>query len=281
MILKFDKLHGLGNDFVFINRKLLPLNFHFTKEQYSFFSNRKFGIGCDLIVIYEYKDRNIWASFINRDGSSAEICGNACRCLGLLLKKITNLNNFILYTDISSYEIIINHDNISVNMGIPTLSYKNIGINNPLVNLNNILSFLCLTNKEKEEIIDGYVIGLGNPHLILFLKQNLDINFMENLGRKLENCSIFSNRINVSFAKIINSKEIDLTVFERGVGITMACGSGACATAFAAFKLGKVASELTIHQKGGSLNIIINNDSSITQQGQAKYVFYGEIELCQ
>ncbi len=281
MILKFDKLHGLGNDFVFVNRKLLPLNFHLTKEHYSFLSDRKFGIGCDLIVIYEYKDRDIRASFINRDGSSAEICGNACRCLGLLLKKITNLNNFILHTNISNYEIAVNQDNISVNMGKPSLLYKDIGINDSSVDLNNILSFLCLTNKEKEEITDGYVLGLGNPHLILFLKRNLNINFIENLGKKLENYSLFSNRINVSFARVINSKEINLIVFERGVGITMACGSGACATAFAAFKLGKVSSELIVHQKGGSLNIIINDDSTITQQGQAKYVFYGEIELCQ
>ena len=91
---------------------------------------------------------------------------------------------------------------------------------------------------------------------------------------------MFRNRINVSFARVLNDNQIQLTVFERGVGLTLACGSGACATAFASFKFGKTASNVTVLQNGGNLDIHIDENNSVIQKGSATYVFHGEIELC-
>ncbi len=275
MLIQFEKLHGLGNDFIFINKNQFSNN-SLTDKMYTYLGNRKLGVGCDLIVIYEQKNNDVYASFFNQDGSPAEICGNACRCMGLLLQ----MPRFTLHSRDKTYDISLKDNLISVNMGQPSFSLKNIGIENTSIDVYNLLHHLDLEKHETSFISDACALSLGNPHLVIFLNRKIDINLINVIGKKLENHVLFKNRINVSFAMINSPKEISLSVFERGVGLTMACGSGACATAFAAFTKGKTESQVIVNQSGGMLRICINEDNSITQEGTATYVFKGEIELC-
>lgn len=282
MIILFDKMQGLGNDFVFIKKGELKENLNF--ETRKFLCDRKFGIGCDTLVIYDVKDSEVNAEFFNSDGSLAEICMNASRCLGLLLEKKFCIKKFTLRSCEKVYKIEKFDDFFEINIGKPSFSHEKLGILNKNIDLNEIFSYLNLEKDEQKFFFDAKVISVGNPHLILFLKNSItdEKKFQDRkkiIGEKLEKFSLFQNRINVSFAKVINETEIQLEVFERGVGFTLACGSGACATAYAAYNLGLTKNNVTVHQPGGLLRIEILKDSSIIQKGPAKYVFEGKIDI--
>ena len=277
MKLQFDKLHGLGNDFVFLNFEIMPSELELSPALFKFLGDRKRGIGCDLTVVYDILPNNfVKAKFFNQDGSVAEICGNACRCLGLLLQKFHGISKFKIFSNFRTYHVESNRDFVKVEMGVPSFDHSLIGIDDKKIDVLQMKNYLDLP----ECISDACAISIGNPHLILFTNEQLSVDDMQNLGAKLEKHSMFRNRINVSFARVLNDNQIQLTVFERGVGLTLACGSGACATSFASFKFGKTASNVTVLQNGGNLDIHIDDNNSVIQKGSATYVFHGEIELC-
>lgn len=277
MIVSFEKMHGLGNDFVFIDKSKLSRNAPiFEETTCGFLSNRKYGIGCDTIVFYEYNDKGeVEAVFVNSDGSIAEVCINASRCLGLLLSRKTKLSSFSMTSCGKTYKISVDNDVISVDVKNPSFVHKDLGIEDTDIDLFNLLPSLDL---QWEKFHRACALSIGNPHLVLFLKEPIFRKEKEILGARLECHSFFKNRINVSFALIIERDEINLEVFERGVGLTLACGSGACASAFTAHKFGLVGDRVRVVQPGGSLDISINGNS-MTQSGTAKYVFEGKIEI--
>lgn len=270
-------MQGLGNDFVFVEESQLMRNLD--EKDIKFLCDRKFGIGCDTLVIYQRKSNEINTRFFNSDGSEAEICVNASRCLALLMKKNFGIFELDLKTKSKSYKTKIVDERIFVNVGQPSFSLSDLGIENENIDVDNLLSELNLSQNEISYIDRACVISVGNPHLVLFLKKSIPQKLKQKIGEKLEKFSLFKNRINVSFAKIINELEIQLEVFERGVGFTLACGSGASATAFSAYKLKLIGDKIRVKQPGGNLEIIIKSDNSIIQKGSANYVFNGEISI--
>ena len=266
MSIKFEKMHAIGNDFVMINSDEVADKNVLTSAFFKKISDRIFGIGCDTVIVYKYHDGIASVSFFNSDGSEAEICGNGARCIGLLLNKRYDVKNCVLKTKIRDYPIIID-DAISVDMGTPSFADKDLGLVGSL-------------DEVKKEFpgFDMFCVSVGNPHLVLFPNRILSKDEIKSVGAKLESHPIFKNRINVSFAYVKSENEIELSVFERGVGLTLACGSGACATAYVARKNNFVKSDcILVIQKGGALKITIGKDGHIWQSGSATYVFHGEI----
>jgi diaminopimelate epimerase len=274
MLIKFDKMQALGNDFVMIDAEQLSQNLQKPHQNFiSTICHRNYGIGCDTLVLYRIKDSEIFATFFNPDGSEAEICGNAARCLGLLMKKHSPSANILLRTSIKDYPIKIDGE-ICVNMGAPSLDPKEIGID-----CDHVSSISKKLNLPKE-IYDAFCISVGNPHLVLFCKNIFEKEKIIEIGAALEQHPLFKYKINVSFAHIADKNKIDLTVFERGAGLTLACGSGACAAAAAAHINRIISSdEILVKQKGGDLKICLDKDGNIFQIGSASHVFLGEIIL--
>ena len=275
MKILFDKMQGLGNDFVFIDESQLSESLSI--KNVKFICDRKFGIGCDTLVIYRKRYNEVTTKFFNKDGSEAEICINASRCLALLMNKKFELLELNLKTKSKNYKTKIVGEKIFVNVGQPSFSHADLGISDIKINVDNLLSKLDLAQSEMSYIDKAYAISVGNPHLVLFLKKCIPQKTKQKIGEKLERLSLFKNRINVSFARIVNELEIELEVFERGVGFTLACGSGASAAAFAAYKLKLMKNKIRVKQPGGDLEILIKSDDSILQKGSASYVFEGKM----
>ena len=277
MKISFDKMQGLGNDFVLIEESQLSEDL--CEKNIKFLCDRKFGIGCDTLVVYRRKKNEISAKFFNSDGSEAEICVNAARCLALLMKKNFGLLELDLKTKSKTYKTKIVDEKIFVNVGQPSFSHLDLGISDRNIDVDDLLPKLNLIPSEIFYIDRACAISVGNPHLILFVKKSVPQKIKQKIGEKLEKFPLFENRINVSFAKIINELEIQLEVFERGVGFTLACGSGASATAFLAYKFKLIGNKIRIKQPGGDLEIVIKDDGSIIQKGPANYVFEGKISI--
>lgn len=268
--MRFDKMHGLGNDFVVVNfdENVVPKNSECIRR----ICNRKFGVGCDTLVLYSVDEnaKLLHVEFFNADGSPAEICGNASRCLGLLMNMRKNWDSFQIVACEKNYAVTFRSEKyISVNMGRPNFTSKSLGIANENCDMLNVGSSIGMFN------VDAACVSVGNPHLAIFSP----VDDMENIGSTLNNRRFFCDGINVSFAKVVDRNTINLRVFERGCGLTLACGSGACATGYLAFKKGLTTDDIIVRQPGGDLKILIENDGSIIQTGSATYVFCGEISL--
>ena len=266
MEVKFTKMHGLGNDFIFVDKKDLPAAFDIKPAVISL-SRRHTGIGCDQFIIYDDQDSFIDISIYNSDGSSAQACGNATRCLSYLFSKIKNTEHIKISVQGRVLECAAeNADNVSVNMGEVKFdcawmpSYESLAKElSPY--LSSSAQFLCA--------------DIGNPHLVI-IDPNLSQDDMSLLGPRLEKSALFPNGVNVNFANILDDV-IELKVWERGAGFTYACGSGACASFAACHKLGfvpdnaKVKFELgTLDMKLESGEVIMNGKVALVAMG----IFY-------
>jgi len=276
----FIKMHGLGNDFVIVeNSALAKLNN--LKDFVIKISDRRIGIGCDQFITYskqDVKSNEVLMNIFNQDGSKAKACGNASRCLSRLIFDKYGISAI----DIKIGEKIVPaqyHDpkNITVNMGIANFAANWMPKNEELWQLAEKYTL------EPKELI---CVDIGNPHLVIFSK--LGDKDKKLIGKKLQKNPLFANNngasgINVNFAEIASfySKEntanvINLKVWERGTGFTMACGSGASATFAASNKLGFTTDEGTVRFEIGSLKMKKNGNNEILMTGPAEYVFSGE-----
>ncbi|MDR2724353.1 MAG: diaminopimelate epimerase [Holosporaceae bacterium] len=277
MLIKFDKMQSLGNDFVMIDLMQFPEKPCLDKSFFLSISNRNYGVGCDLTVLYKFQNSDIFAEFFNSDGSKAEICGNAARCLGFLMKKCNDVSKCFLRVDKRSYPIQVD-GKIRVGMGQPSFDPRDVGLSKLSPDVSQLHSELNLPLDLS--IYYASCVSIGNPHLILFCKNIPEEKKIISVGAQLENHTLFENRINVSFAQIISDDEIILSVFERGVGLTQACGSGACATVSVARAQNIISSQnVLVRQMGGSLMIHQDKEGNIFQSGPAFYVFSGEMEI--
>ena len=269
--LNFIKMHGLGNDFVIFNSTEKKLHDpKFIKK----ISDRKTGIGCDLVVITRNSDTeycDIYAKFINSDGTTAEVCGNALRCLGKELFKLKQKKHLVIETDKRLIDIEdYGNGNICVDMGKPKYDCNSIPLSSE--NNKNAISF----NLEYLKI--GYALNVGNPHLVFFVEQ-LNKNLLEKNSKEIENSEFFPEGINISIVKIINKKFVKIMTHERGVGVTQACGSAACASVLIAKEKNYVTDKVCVEMKGGKLNIEITSDNSVLMIGTAKKVFEGIMDI--
>lgn len=273
----FKKMHGLGNDFVIIDARESKLQM--TAEQIKALANRKRGIGYDQIVFLRHSENWQEMTFLdmyNADGSTLEACGNASRCVADILMTEDGTDNVIIETVYGSLNCW-REDNgwIRVEMGKAQLDWRDIP-----------LSRECDTMAlpiELEGLGQPTAVNVGNPHCVFFVDEGLDKwedSHVEKLGSFVETHELFPNKTNVEFVEILSPTHIRMRVWERGTGITEACGSGACAVAVAAIRRGLTERTVTVTLDGGDLIISWPSDEApISMTGSATHVFDGQIEL--
>jgi len=283
MIIDFVKMQGLGNDFILIdclNKSLGDSSFlsYLAKK----LCNRNFGIGADgLILILPSSKANLRMRIFNYDGSEAQMCGNGIRCFAKYAyeNKLVSKNKFTIETlaGIIIPELTITNNKIlgvKVNMGTPKLRRREIPMNgkNTLTVVNETLKI------NPEQTFKITCVSMGNPHCITFVNDVQSIS-VDEIGPKIENHPLFPEKTNVEFIQVLNKQEINFRVWERGVGETLACGTGACAALVAAVLNKKTDRKATIHLPGGDLDIQWADDGHVYMTGPAELVFRGEMEI--
>ena len=274
MDIKAFKMDGLGNDFVIIDQR--SQNYNLTKDQIIKICDRKF-IGCDqLILIQKSDEKDAGLEFYNSDGSISGACGNGTRCVADLLSKENNDKEITLRTSSGVLKSQILGDNlVETEIGIPKTNWDEIPLNKNLdtKNLN-----IKIVNKNNIEYMSGTAVNVGNPHIIFFV-DNIEDYDLKKIGPEIENHNYFPEKCNVTLAKIINKKLIKVKVWERGAGLTKACGTAACATAVAANINGLTDKTTDIEFSLGRLTISIDENNSVHMKGPVSDIKNIEINI--
>ena len=268
------KMDGLGNDFVIIDNRSNPINLN--KEQILKICDRKF-IGCDqLIIINNHDKSDAKIDFFNSDGSASGACGNGTRCVADLLSKENGKNNISLVTSAGELKSdILGKNLVETGIGFGKTNWNEIPLSKN-VNTRN-LQIEILDNDNKSHI-GGTAINVGNPHIIFFVN-NLENFNIEKIGPIIEKHELFPERCNVTIAQVINEKLIKVKVWERGAGLTKACGTAACATAFAGLIHNLSSNQVDIEFKTGDLSISIDQNNFIKMKGPVSDVKKIDIKL--
>ena len=261
------KMDGLGNDFIIFDKrqKLISLS----KEQIIKISDRNY-IGCDQVIFIDSdKNSNTYLKFYNSDGGEISACGNGSRCVAYLLMKENNIKKISLKTKVGILQAKLNDKNlVSINMGQPNFLWDQIPL---LKNMDNKNLKIKINSNDGEEVVGGFSMSIGNPHVVFFVKDISKFNLKE-IGPKIENHSYFPEKCNVTLASIKNKKHVKVKVWERGAGITKACGTAACATAVsgAVLKLNERCVDIEFTE--GLLNIDWKQDNNIYMTGKVSEV---------
>ena len=278
--MKFTKMHGLGNDYVYVN--CLEETVKNPAEVARKISDRHFGIGSDgLILICPSEIADFKMAMYNADGSQAEMCGNGIRCVGkyvydygLTEKKSISVETLagIKYLDFTIKDNQVSM--VTVDMGEPELNASHIpvicgqeqAVREPIKVLDKEWEMTC--------------VSMGNPHCVVFLEEPVKDFLLEQIGPAFENHKRFPKRINTEFIEVLDKKTVNMRVWERGSGETMACGTGACAAAVASSLCGYTEDEITLHLLGGDLIVRWDREKNrVFMTGPAEVVFDGEIKL--
>lgn len=271
-MLKFTKMQGLGNDYVYmdaINQKIEN-----EKELAIKVSDRHFGIGSDgLILICKSEIADFKMRILNSDGSEAEMCGNGIRCVGKFVydNGLTTKTDLKIETLAGIKELVLNVvngkvDTVRVNMGNPILKPELI----PVKAINNKVELNVLDRK-----FDFTCVSMGNPHAITIVDDTKSFD-VEKYGKIVEVDNHFPNRTNVEFINVIDKNNINMRVWERGAGETLACGTGSCASTVACVLNGLIDRKVNVHLLGGDLLIEWDEkDNNVYMTGEAKTVFEG------
>ena len=275
--LEFVKAQGIGNDFILIDCLRDNLGDTNLAALAVRLCDRNFGIGGDgLILILPSERADCRMRVINSDGSEAEMCGNGIRCLAKYLFDRGLAGESVAVETLAGVKTVavVARDGqgvrFTVDMGVPRLEAEEIPvsgfegkvISRPLDVDGRRFNITC--------------VSMGNPHCVIFADSR-ERSTLENLGPKIENHPAFLNKTNVEFVRLINDHELQVNVWERGAGITLACGTGACASVVAGVLNGKVGRKATVHLPGGDLLIDWHEDGSVYMTGPAEEVFTGRI----
>jgi len=268
------KMDGLGNDFVIIDNRSNQINLN--KEQILKVCDRKF-IGCDqLIMINNHDKSDAKIDFFNSDGSVSGACGNGTRCVADLLSKENGKNNISLVTSTGELKSdILGKNLVETGIGFGKTNWNEIPLSKN-VNTKN-LQIEILDNDNKSHI-GGTAISVGNPHIIFFVN-NLENFNIEKIGPIIEKHELFPERCNVTIAQVINEQLIKVKVWERGAGLTKACGTAACATAFAGLIHNLSSNQVDIEFKTGNLSISIDQNNFIKMKGPVSDIKKIDIKL--
>lgn len=267
----FLKMHGLGNDFAVFDARRQTLTL--TPAIARALGSRKRGIGCDqIIVIAPGRDgADATMRIVNADGSEVETCGNAARCVARLLLAETGKREVTLATLGGPLRCSdAGAGLISVDMGIAHTAWDVI----PLAQEVDTNRFVLDVAGDKWE---AAAVSMGNPHCVLFV-DDAEAADVATIGARIETHPLFPKRTNVEFVSLIGPDHLRMRVWERGAGITEACGSGACATAFAAFRRGLTGADVRVQLDGGELELSVT-DGHVIMTGPATQVFAGDISL--
>lgn len=266
----FYKMHGLGNDFVIIDAReqLIPL----PSNQIRLIAHRKEGVGCDQVIVLEPSTKaDLLMRIYNANGEEVGMCGNALRCVGALVMSHEQKEECQIELITGIRHVSYSDDQlIKVNMGQARFGWQDIPLSHEM---NTMPLDLQVDQFEKP-----YAISVGNPHLVFWVEDANQINLTD-LGEQLENHDYFPEGINVEIAQILDQHTILMRVWERGVGLTDACGSGACAVAMASYKAGKTKNDVIVYMPGGTLKIEIDETDTIFMSGPATLTFCGTIIL--
>ena len=276
-MIKFTKMHGLGNDYVYIDA--IHQNIEKESSLAQFVSNRNFGIGSDgLIFICNSEIADFKMRMFNSDGSEAEMCGNGIRCVGKFVydKGLTNKTEVTIETLAGVKTLQLNVEKgkvktVRVDMGEPILMPREI----PVISEEEPVKNLKLKAKDKEFTFT--CVSMGNPHAITFVENTKEFD-VETYGKILEVDKAFPNKTNVEFIEIVDKNHINMRVWERGAGETLACGTGACASVVACCLNGLTENKVNVELLGGILEIEWNKeDNHVYMTGTAVTVFEGEL----
>lgn len=301
--MKFTKMHGAGNDYVYVDCTKNDLNN--PSEIAIKVSDRHFGIGSDGLILIKPSDKaDFFMDMYNADGSRGKMCGNGIRCVGKFVydNKLTDKTTVTIDTlsGVKTIKLNIGSDgkveSARVNMGAPVLQPSQVP-----VDITELESYKNMSKeqmqKEKEYVTEPVVsehikvndkeyevtcVSMGNPHAIVYLDNDINIKKfeIEKIGPAFENHKAFPDRINTEFIQVMDKDNLNMRVWERGSGETLACGTGACASLVATVLNGKCNDTATLHLLGGDLKITWDKkDNTVYLEGPAKTVFTGEIEL--
>ena len=276
MILEFVKMHGLGNDFVLLDG--VSSNISLNRNQISHLAHRKFGIGCDQLLIAESSEaENVDFRYriFNSDGSEVEQCGNGARCFAQFVKRqgLTDKNCIKVETLAGVFTLTIRDEvNVTVEMGGPIFEAARI----PFVpHSNDDVHYIQFENQQ----LEFSVVSMGNPHAVIFV-DDVEQAHVQEIGNQLEADSRFPNRTNVQFVQVVDKGHIAQRIFERGVGETLASGTGACAAVAVAQKQNRVGNTVCVRMPGGELEIHAHNENAcLFMTGPTEYSFEGRVEV--
>lgn len=279
MKVNFTKMHGIGNDYVYVDgfKEKIPNPNAFSK----FISDRHFGIGGDgLVMILPSEKADFRMRMFNADGSEGKMCGNATRCIGKFVYEAgyTTKTNITLETLSGIKYLKLNVEDgmvisVEVNMGKAILVPKEIPV------LSDLERFIKQPMTIDDKTYEVTCVSMGNPHAVIYC-DDVDHLPLETIGPKFEFNPLFPERINTEFVQIINDHTLKMRVWERGSGETWACGTGACAVAVSCVLNGycKQDEEITVQLRGGHLKITYQEDGTVLMKGPATKVFDGTIE---
>lgn len=271
--IKFTKMHGLGNDFVVIDGRERDMGL--IKKKAGVMATRRFGVGCDqILVLRKSRKADFRMQIFNADGSEVEMCGNGIRCLAKYLQdtRISLKKEIRFETLAGIITTRFKGKNVEVDMGMPVLDAPKI----PVTLRGNVFNHKLDVLGRSFRI---NCVSMGNPHCVIYLK-SLDSFDLRKYGPAIENHKLFPNRINVEFIQILSKKRIRMKVWERGSGETLACGTGACASAVASIFLGKTDKKVTVELQGGNLEIQWTGEGNpVLMTGPATTVYNGVMKL--
>lgn len=277
--MKFTKMHGIGNDYVYVN--CFEESVKNPAEVSKFVSDRHFGIGSDgLILISPSAIADFRMNIYNADGSQAEMCGNGIRCVAKYVYDygLTDKTEISVETLAGIKYLRLQVENgkvasVEVNMGAPILEPKEIPVaveESPVVNV---------PVEVKGKIYHMTCVSMGNPHAIIFMNNVKDLDIAA-IGPYFENHTVFPKRTNTEFVEVLDRNTVNMRVWERGSDETLACGTGACATTVACILNDKTENKVTVHLLGGDLKIRWDREANqVYMTGPATVVFDGEITL--
>jgi diaminopimelate epimerase len=274
-MIQFWKMHGLGNDFILIDNRNAIVNEKEAPSLARKLCERRLSIGADgLLLLSNSSVADIKMQIFNADGSEAEMCGNGIRCFAKYCYEngIVKKNEFAIETLAGQKQVWLTIDSnvvraVKVDMGMPTWDRSKLPMAGEGVAINADL-------RVDEENYKVTCLSMGNPHCVIFV-ENVDEFPVEYIGPIIENHEAFPQRINVEFVQVLKKDELNVRVWERGCGETLACGTGACASAVAANRLGHVRSKVKVHLRGGTL--IIDVGQHVFMTGSAEKAFEGKL----
>ena len=276
MLLKFTKMHGLGNDFVVIDAVRQDVTL--SAEQIRFLADRHFGVGCDQVLLVEppqSQDAEFRYRIFNADGGEVEQCGNGARCFAQFVREqgLSDADDIVVETNTGLIRLSIEtNGQVTVNMGVPRFAPHDL----PFSAEHAAMSYALDVAGQQVQI---GAVSIGNPHAVIVVDDVQSAQVLT-LGAAIESHTRFPRRVNVGFMHIVNEQHVQLRVFERGVGETLACGTGACAAMVIGRKRGVLAERVQVDLPGGSLNISWRGGNEpVLMTGPAATVFAGEIDL--
>lgn len=273
----FIKMNGLGNDFAIFDGRENSLSL--SAEQAAFVADRSHGVGCDQVIILESSDKaDVFMRILNADGGEVDACGNATRCVGRLVAGELNRAGITIETNAGILVAqIIGADQVTVDMGVPNFDWQKIPLQEEFRDTRMIE--LQIGPIDAPVLHSPSVVNVGNPHCVFWVA-DVEAHDLATFGPMLENHPIFPERANVSLAQVTSKNSLKLRVWERGAGLTEACGTAACAAAVCAARKKLTGRNVSISLPGGDLQIHWREaDDHILMTGPVELEYKGEVEL--